>query len=117
MQVTQIEYDHRLIDNLLNSRIRFAAIAYLLRESERSFVDIRECVNTTRGNLAIHLRKLEAARYVECIKCFINRKPMSFYRVTGKGRTAFYQYSMHIQKFCIDDITIRASYARMQHTL
>jgi len=99
MYVTQIEYDHRLIDNLLISRIRFAAIAYLLSESETSFVDIRNCANTTDGNLANHLRKLEAAKYVERIKCFINRKPVSFYRITGKGRTAFYQYFTHIHKF------------------
>lgn len=99
MYVTRIEYDHRLIDNLLNSRIRFAAIAYLLSESETSFADIRDGVNTTDGNLANHLRKLERANYVERIKCIINSKPVSFYRITGKGRTAFYQYFTYIHKF------------------
>lgn len=116
MHVTQIDFDHRLIDNLFNSRIRFATIAYLLNESERSFVDIRNCVNTTKGNLNNHLKKLEAAKYVERIKFFVNRKPISIYKVTGKGRTAFYRYSMYIHKFCLDD-TIMASQTRMKRTL
>ncbi|NTW46927.1 MAG: transcriptional regulator [Chlorobaculum sp.] len=96
------DYDHQLLDKVIHARIRFAALAYLLSETEASFVDIRDSIKATDGNLSIHLRKLEAAGYVECIKSFESRKPLSNYRVTEKGRDAFSHYLANMEKFCDD---------------
>ncbi|RXK85120.1 transcriptional regulator [Chlorobaculum sp. 24CR] len=94
------DYNHRQIDALFNSRIRFASIAYLLSVPKASFVDIRSQIKTTDGNLSIHLRKLEASEYIECLKCFEHRRPLSYFQVTKNGRRAFYQHLLCMQKFC-----------------
>ena len=96
------DYDHQLLDKVIHARIRFAALAYLLSVSEASFVDVRDSIRATDGNLSIHLRKLEAAGYVECIKSFESRKPLTNYRVTDKGREAFDKYLKNVGKFCED---------------
>lgn len=105
------DYDHQRLDKVIHARIRFAALAYLLSETEASFVDIRDSIKATDGNLSIHLRKLEAAGYVECIKSFESRKPLSNYRVTEKGRDAFSRYLANMGKFCDDMPSLQAETA------
>jgi len=96
------DYNHQLLDKVIHARIRFAALAYLLNVSEASFVEIRDSIRATDGNLSIHLRKLEAAGYVECMKSFESRKPLTSYRVTDQGRDAFARYLRHVEMFCED---------------
>jgi DNA-binding MarR family transcriptional regulator len=96
------DYDHQLLDKVIHARIRFAALAYLMSVSEASFVDIRDSIRATDGNLSIHLRKLETAGYVDCIKSFESRKPLTNYRVTEKGQKAFTEYLGNMGKFCED---------------
>jgi DNA-binding MarR family transcriptional regulator len=98
------DYNHQLLDKVIHARIRFAAMAYLLSVSEASFMEIRDCIRATDGNLSIHLRKLESAGYVECSKCFESRKPMSTYRVTEKGRDAFSLHLRNVGMFCEDTL-------------
>ncbi|MGC8775046.1 MAG: winged helix-turn-helix domain-containing protein [Chlorobaculum sp.] len=96
------DYNHQLLDKVIHARIRFAALAYLMSVPEASFVDIRDSIRATDGNLSIHLRKLEAARYVECMKSFESRKPLTNYRMTIEGREAFARYLRNVEKFCED---------------
>ena len=94
------DYDYQQLDNLINSRIRFAAMAYLLSVSEASFIEIRDRIHTTDGNLITHLRKLEKTGYVDCLKRVIDRKPLTLYSATRKGRFAIFQNYLCLQKFC-----------------
>jgi DNA-binding MarR family transcriptional regulator len=94
------DYNHQLLDKVIHARIRFAALAYLLSVRESSFVEIRDSIRATDGNLSIHLRKLEAAGYVECSKSFESRKPLTNYRVTDKGREAFSLHLRNVGMFC-----------------
>jgi DNA-binding MarR family transcriptional regulator len=97
------DYNHQLLDKVIHARIRFAALAYLLSVSDAaSFVEIRDSIRATDGNLSIHLRKLEAAGYVECLKSFESRKPLTSYRVTDKGREAFARHLRNVGLFCED---------------
>lgn len=93
------DYNHQLLDKVIYSRIRFAALAYLMSVSEALFVEIRDSIRATDGNLSIHLRKLEAAGYVECYKTFESRKPLTNFRVTDKGREAFEQHFRNMEMF------------------
>lgn len=96
------DFNHQLLDKVIHARIRFAALAYLLSVDEASFVELRDSIKATDGNLSIHLRKLEAAGYVECMKSFESRKPLTSYRVTDKGRDAFQRHRRHVDMFCED---------------
>jgi len=78
------DFNHQLIDKHIHARIRFAAIAYLQAVEKASFVEIRDCIKATDGNLSVHMRKLEAAGYISCDKGFQSRKPQ--YNLSGDGK-------------------------------
>jgi DNA-binding MarR family transcriptional regulator len=67
-------------------------MAVLTTVDEAEFTYLREKVNATDGNLSVHLKKLEEAKYIGVKKSFVNRKPISHYKLTAAGRKAFEAY-------------------------
>lgn len=57
-----------------------------------NFVDLRDLLGVTDGNLGAHILKLEEAGYISTKKKFISRKPCTFIGATSRGRTAFDAY-------------------------
>lgn len=85
-------YDYQQIDDVIHSRIRTAVMAVLVAVEEAEFNFLKEKVNATDGNLSVHLKKLEDAGYLTVKKNFVNRKPVTRYRLTAKGHKAFEKY-------------------------
>ncbi|MFQ6672211.1 MAG: winged helix-turn-helix domain-containing protein, partial [Candidatus Tectimicrobiota bacterium] len=54
-----------------------------------TFNELKGVLSTTDGNLSVHARKQEEARYIECAKSFDHRVPRTEYRLTPDGRRAF----------------------------
>jgi DNA-binding MarR family transcriptional regulator len=77
------------VDELLLSKIRLGVVAELLNYDWVAFSELLRAVDTTNGNLGAHLGKLVEAGYVEEEKTFVNRRPLSRYRLTQRGRDAF----------------------------
>lgn len=73
-------------------------MAVLVAVEQADFTFLREKVNTTDGNLSIHLKKLEVADYISVKKEFINRKPSSTYALTEKGKQAFEAYVLRLEQ-------------------
>lgn len=92
------EFDHQQLDEIIHSRIRLAVMAVLVSVDEAEFTFLREKVNATDGNLSTHLKKLEDAGYVAVNKSFEDRKPVSRYLLTQKGRKAFDVYVERLEK-------------------
>lgn len=90
------EFDHTQLDDLIHSRIRLAVMAVLASVERAEFSFLRDQVKATDGNLGAHLRKLEDAGYVSADKRFIDRKPVTDYRLTAQGRAAFDAYVAHL---------------------
>lgn len=67
-------------------------MALLISIEEADFTFIRNKINATDGNLSVHLKKLEDNKYISVKKKFIDRKPVSTYRITNGGRKAFESY-------------------------
>lgn len=86
------EFDHTRLDDLIHSRIRLAVMAVLASVERAEFSFLRDQVNATDGNLGAHLRKLEDAGYLSAEKRFVERKPVTDYRLTAQGRAAFDAY-------------------------
>lgn len=86
------DFDHRKLDRLIHSRIRVGVMAILAAAEEAEFTYLRDQVRTTDGNLGSHLGRLEEAGYVAVRKRFVDRKPVSRYRLTREGRRAFREY-------------------------
>lgn len=60
--------------------------------------DLLDPLQITDGNLASHLKYLEAAKYIEVEKSFIGKKPNTKYRATKEGRQAFEQHLEALEK-------------------
>lgn len=86
------DFDYQKIDDLIHSRIRLAIMSVLISVDEADFTHLKKLVKTTDGNLSIHLKKLEDAKYISVKKTFKDRKPLSSYKMTKDGIKAFNDY-------------------------
>jgi DNA-binding MarR family transcriptional regulator len=66
-----------------------SALVALGAGDQVEFTYLRKVLKLTDGNLGAHLAKLEEARYIKIEKTFVERKPRTYVKVTGKGRDAF----------------------------
>lgn len=92
------EFDYQQLDDIIHSRIRLAIMAVLVSVEEAEFTFLKNKVNTTDGNLSTHLTKLEDSGYVAVSKVFENKKPVSRYMLTQKGKKAFETYVERLEK-------------------
>lgn len=86
------DFDYQQLNEIIHSRIRLAIMSVLISLEEADFKFLKEKVNTTDGNLSVHLKKLEDAGYTKVKKEFLDRKPVSTYSLTEKGKDAFELY-------------------------
>jgi DNA-binding MarR family transcriptional regulator len=93
------ELDYRSLDEIFHSRIRLAIASVLTGAEEAEFTYIRDAIGATDGNMSTHIRKMEESGYVEVHKDFRDRKPVTYFRLTSKGRKAFKAYVEHLAKF------------------
>jgi len=71
-------------------RLRIMATLVSLDHGEKiNFVELRNLLGATDGNLGAHLRKLEEKGYATIEKTFVMRKPCTYAKATNKGRGAF----------------------------
>jgi DNA-binding MarR family transcriptional regulator len=85
------------VDELLLSKIRLGVIAELLTSDWVSFTELARSLDVTQGNLGAHLAKLVGAGYVDEEKTFVNRRPLTRYRLTESGRAAFRDHVAQLQ--------------------
>ena len=79
-------------DRLIHDRIRLGIVSALAANESLSFNDLKNLLGTSDGNLSVHARKLEEAKYIACEKYFEGRMPKTVYRLTGPGRHALERY-------------------------
>lgn len=93
------DYDHHKLDDVIHSRIRLAVVSLLVGVEEADFVFLKNRVNTTDGNLSVHLKKLKGAGYIAATKTAEKGKAISYYKITPKGRKAFRTYVQLLESF------------------
>jgi len=86
------DFDINAIDDVIHGRIRLGIMAALSGVETADFNTLKARLQTTDGNLSVHLRKLEDAGFVEVTKSFAGRKPLTQARMTPAGRKAFVGY-------------------------
>lgn len=74
------------IDDLLEHRVRLAICVLLSRHDAFSFTRLKVLLGETDGSLGTHLRKLEDAGYLSVERTYRERRPVSWYRLSVKGR-------------------------------
>ena len=85
------------LDRLIHERIRLAIVSALAVNRSLTFTELKGLLETTDGNLSVHARKLEDAKYIACKKSFNGRVPQTEYRLTEAGRRALEKYLGHME--------------------
>ncbi len=90
------------LDRLLEHRVRLAIGVLLSRNDALSFRRLKDLLRETDGSLGTHLRKMEEAGYVRVKKAFVDRKPVSWYSLTAKGRRAVASHTDILERLISD---------------
>jgi DNA-binding HxlR family transcriptional regulator len=85
------------LDRLIHERIRLGIVSALAVNRSLTFNELKALLKTTDGNLSVHARKLEEAKYIACVKSFDGRVPRTEYSLTTSGRRAFEKYLDHME--------------------
>ena len=85
------------LDRLIHERMRLGIVSALAVNDRLSFNELKRLMGTTDGNLSVHARRLEDARYIQCLKSFDGRVPRTLYRLTDTGRRALERYLDHME--------------------
>lgn len=86
------EFDINRLDEIIHGRVRLGIMAVLSGIDSADFNTLKARLQTTDGNLSVHLRKLEDAGFVAVNKRFEGRKPLTEASMTPAGRKAFVAY-------------------------
>ena len=90
------------INDLIHGRVRLAAMAYIAGAGDADFTAIKKAVNTSDGNMSVHLRKLEDAGYLAVTKGYNERKPQTIYALTDTGRAAWHEYLEQMRQLFVE---------------
>jgi DNA-binding transcriptional ArsR family regulator len=85
------------LDRLIHERMRLAIVSALAVNDSLTFNELKRLLDTTDGNLSVHARKLEEARYIVCSKSFEGRVPRTEFRLNELGRRALERYLAHME--------------------
>ncbi len=85
------------LDRLIHERVRLGIVAALAATDNITFAELKKILETTDGNLSVHARKLEDAKYIVCHKSFSDRTPKTEYVLTELGRKALERYLAHME--------------------
>ncbi|ELR70901.1 hypothetical protein C900_03336 [Fulvivirga imtechensis AK7] len=87
------------LDPLLHSQLRLAVMSLLVSVQSAEFVYIKEKTNATAGNLSVQIDKLSSAGYIDVVKTFKGKKPLTTCKITKKGLKAFEDYVNTLQQY------------------
>jgi DNA-binding MarR family transcriptional regulator len=72
---------------------RILIMKILVRHGQVDFRELKQLLGTTEGNLASHMRALEAEEFITVYKQFEGRRPRTSYEPTMKGMKAFKKFT------------------------
>jgi DNA-binding transcriptional ArsR family regulator len=80
------------IDRTIHEPARLMVVALLAAVTEADFQYLHQATGLTKGNLSVHLSKLEAAGYIAIEKTFRGKYPLTVCRLTEQGREVLDNY-------------------------
>lgn len=84
-------------DPVIHERMRLGVLSSLAVNDVLTFTELKELLEASDGNLSVHCRKLEEAKYIKIRKFFEGRTPRTEYRLTASGRRALQSYLDHME--------------------
>lgn len=80
------------IDRVIHEPARLMIVALLAAVAEADFQYLHQTTGLTKGNLSVHLSKLEDAGYVKITKTFRGKYPLTICRLTERGSVVLKEY-------------------------
>ena len=80
------------IDRIIHEPARLMIVSLLDAVEEADFQYLHQATGLTKGNLSVHLSKLEEAGYVTIQKTFRGKYPLTICRLTGQGKQVLTGY-------------------------
>jgi DNA-binding PadR family transcriptional regulator len=80
------------LDRVIHEPSRLLLVALLSSVESADFLFLLKQSRLTKGNLTVHLSRLEEAGYIQIEKSFRGKVPHTEYRITPLGLSAFEQY-------------------------
>jgi DNA-binding PadR family transcriptional regulator len=80
------------LDRVIHEPSRLLLVALLSSVESADFLFLLKESRLTKGNLTVHLSRLEEAGYLKVEKTFRGKFPHTEYQLTPKGLSAFGQY-------------------------
>ncbi len=77
------------LNKLFDSRVRLGIMSALMVNESINFLELKELLQITDGNLASHLKALEENNLLKVEKGFIGRKTNTSYAITKVGEKSF----------------------------
>ena len=97
---------------LLGERSRLLILTALAAvDGTLDFSTLLDRLGLSRGNLSVHLRRLEESGLVSSKKEFVERKPRSSYECTEEGRIALQQHLRSVEKLIRSALKGREKYS------
>jgi DNA-binding transcriptional ArsR family regulator len=87
------------VDRLIHEPSRAIILAILAAVDSADFLYLQRETGLTKGNLSVHLSKLEEAGYVSIEKTYRGKIPMTLCRMTKAGQAAFDGYRKQMKQF------------------
>ena len=80
------------LDRMVHEPARLAILTVLAAAEEVAFLFLQKVTGLSKGNLSSHTQKLEAAGFLETVKAFQGRIPVTTFRITEEGLAALQAY-------------------------
>lgn len=86
------------LNKAFDNRVRLGIMSILLVNDEVEFIEMKERLELTDGNLASHINALEKLEYVIVKKEFVGKKTKTTYKVSVLGKKAFQDHIKALEK-------------------
>jgi predicted ArsR family transcriptional regulator len=90
--VSKVQATQPRLDSVLHQPIRTRMVAYLMARGETTFVELKNTLGVTDGNLEAHMKRLVAAGYIVARRLGGSGRPQTLYALTKTGRAALRAY-------------------------
>ena len=87
------------VDRLIHEPSRSVILTILSVVESADFLYLLRETGLTKGNLTVHLSKLETAGYIKIEKTYRGKLPLTLCSITEEGRLAFENYRKKLKIF------------------
>ncbi len=87
------------VDRLIHEPSRSVILTILSSVESADFLYLLRETGLTKGNLTVHLSKLEAASFIRIEKTYRGKLPLTLCSLTQEGKLAFENYRQQLRQF------------------